>query len=151
MGWLKLQYLILVFLTSCGLLQGVFSCRKVSGLQFFPRRYQGCIFSIVTTVGAFVWFYATGDRNTLPVIEGSQQFGLFIAGAAAAAAFTVVFSSMVNHWRSFSRAAPEASAPEAGLDDLKRMTYLRAIPMIASELWSTLVDGLRRWRGIGRG
>lgn len=132
MGWLEIQYFLLVFVASCGVLQGVFTYRRVAGLQFFCSSALGYAFAAIAFVGAFVWFFSGGDRNTLPVLEGSQQTGMFIAGSVAAILFTFSLSSLINRGRIVGRASPEDT--ETGLGDLKRMTWVGCFPRICREL-----------------
>lgn len=125
MGWLKLQYFLLVFFASLGILQAVFSWRKLRGLQFFGQRIAAYLFAAATVIGSFVWFYGAGNRNTLPVLEGSQQTSMFMAATAAAVVFTVLLSSAINA----SRLPRTGSGTKCGngLDDLRHTTYLRCL------------------------
>ncbi len=52
---LSLEYFLLVFIASCGILQGVFAYRKLVGLQFLPGALSGYIFSAVAVAGSFIW------------------------------------------------------------------------------------------------
>ena len=132
MGWLEIQYFLLVFVASCGVLQGVFTYRRVAGLQFFRSSALGYAFAAIAFVGAFVWFFFGDNRNTLPVLEGSQQTGMFFAGSSAAILFTFTLSSLINRGRIVGRASPEDT--ETGLGDLNRMTWVGCFPRIYREL-----------------
>ena len=132
MGWLEVQYFLLVFVASCGVLQGVFTYRRVAGLQFFRNPALGYAFAAIAFVSAFVWFFSGGDRNTLPVLEGGQQTGMFITGSAAAILFTLSLSSLINRGRIVGQSSPEDT--DAGLGDLKRMTWVECFSRICREL-----------------
>jgi hypothetical protein len=141
---LSVEYFLLVFWASCGLLQGVFTYRRLRGLQFFPVAWLSYVFSAVALVGSFAWFYATDDRNVLPVLEGSQQFGFFLAGVSAAVAFTLITSSLMNWPRRLPK-PPEGGESSAGLDDLKGMTYLHSLVLLGREM-QELRQRLLRWK-----
>lgn len=120
-----IQYFLLVFCVACGLLQAVCASRKIRGLQLFQSQRLSYGFAAVFSIAPFVVFYAAADRNLLPVIEGAQQSGLYVAGISAATAATAAVTSLVNA-RKFNRAA---SQPGEGLCCLRDMTwwrYLRA-------------------------
>jgi len=132
MGWPEIQYFLLVFVASCGVLQGVFMYRRIAGLQFFRNTVLGYAFAAIAFVGAFVWFFSGRDRNALPVVEGIQQTGLFIAGSAAAILFTFSLSSLINRGRIVGQSSPEDM--DVGLGDLKRTTWVGCFPRICREL-----------------
>lgn len=123
---LNLQYLILVFGAACGVLQAVFAFRRIEGLRFFHNAAVSYLFSAVVSGGFFVWFYASDDRNKLPVVEGVQQSVLFLLGAGAAVVFTTLVSSVVNSgMQAFAPPTDNPGAKDSGLESLKRMTYFQ--------------------------
>lgn len=122
---LYLQYLALVFGASCGFLQAVFAMRGIEGMRFFHNPALSYLFSAIVFIASFAWFYAGGNRNQLPVVEGVQQSVLFVLGALAAVLFTALVSSLVNR----RMPAVAGSGPDAGpgLGSLRRMTYLQYV------------------------
>jgi len=118
---LALEYLLLVFICCCGLLQLMAVRGGYSGVSFFRGRVPGYIFATLTVGGALLWFFLLEDR-CVPGLEGSQVFALFLAAAVLSLIFTLSLSSLLNS----SRLRGEEN-PEPGLDALRRMTYLQAI------------------------
>ncbi|MDO8473877.1 MAG: hypothetical protein Q7T05_08725 [Dehalococcoidia bacterium] len=132
MVWLKFDYFLLIFVTSCGLLQGVFAYTGRVGLQFFVRRALAYVFAVVCSVGAFLWFFTRPNYDLPPrILEGSQQTTTFMMGAVAAVVFSVLLSSLINRRRRF----PVSQVGDIqGLDDLKYNTYFRTFPAMGRDL-----------------
>lgn len=127
------QYFPLVFFSSLGVLQIAAARADLRGLTFFKRPLLCYLFSAVAIVGAFVWFYATGDRNAEPLVRiddgvkvffgETQSFATFMAGAFSALVATILVSSVVNAKISNST---DRGVPR-GLDALRQMTFFQAI------------------------
>ena len=127
------QYFPLVFFASLGVLQIAAARADLKGLTFFKRPLLCYLFGAVAIVGAFVWFYATGDRNAEPLVRiddgvkvffgETESFATFMAGASSALAATILVSSVVNAKISSST---DRGAPR-GLDALRQMTFFQAI------------------------
>jgi len=127
------QYFPLVFFASLGVLQIAAARADLKGLTFFKRPLLCYAFSAVAIVGAFVWFYATGDRNAEPLVRiddgvkiffgETESFATFMAGASSALVATILVSSVVN--------AKISSSTDRGvlrgLDALRQMTFFQAI------------------------
>ncbi len=131
------EYSILVFTAGLGVLQVAAAYGGFRGLlispgevHFFPwkriftlsRVAMSYIFAAVTVVPALVDFFFWNRRNETGVIEGSEQAGLFVLSMAAAVAFTILFSSLVNHWR-----LRHNEARGTGLEALKDITWVQAM------------------------
>jgi hypothetical protein len=144
------QYFPLVFFSSLGVLQIAAARADLKGLTFFKRPLPCYLFGAVAIVGAFIWFYATGDRNTEPLIRiddgvklffgETQSFATFMAGAFCALVATILVSSVVNARiiSSTNKGAPH------GLDALKEMTFFQAITR-------DLAKGVRHFSNLIRG
>ena len=117
-----LDYFIFVLVASIGTLQIAAAYAQLRGLSFFNRSIIGYISGSSVIVIAFWWFFATEKRIGHDIIAGSQQYGLFIAGVAAAIFVTVTLSSIIK-----SRTSPPGKAEETGLKSLKNITYFQAI------------------------
>lgn len=145
MAWFKFDYFLLVFLTSCGLLQAVFAFRGIVGLQFFRRRAFAFAFAAGCTVGSFLWFFTRPDFDLPPhIIEGKQQTLTFMAGAVASVIFSLIVASLINRRRPFG--AP-TSSESPGLDELKHTTFFRTVPYMKRDmvaLLRSLVSGVRK-------
>ena len=117
-----LDNFLLVFLASIGILQIAASCAGLRGLLFLRQPIMSSLFGAVLVIGTFVWFYLSGDRiHVPPPAEGSQRFGLTVAGWAGAIFVTLLISSVVN-WR-----MAHSEGQGLGLEALKGTTYLRLI------------------------
>ena len=127
------QYWPLAFFSTLGMLQIAAARAELKGLTFFKRPLPCYLFGAIAIVGAFIWFYATGDRNAEPLIRiddgvkiffgETESFATFMAGASSALAATILVSSVVNAKISSStnRGVPH------GLDALRQMTFFQAI------------------------
>lgn len=124
-GSFILDYFLLVFLAASGLFQIVGARRGLSGILLLKRRSWSFLLGMFLLAGAFTWFFLSEDRNVADAaggLNGNQQFGYFFGGLAAALAFTLALSSLVNR-----RLGANDSSPEAGLDALRQSNYLRAL------------------------
>ena len=120
-----LDYFLLVLLAASGLFQIVGAWKGLSGLLLLRHRCGSFLLGLALLAGSFTWFYLSEDRNVPDTgggLNGNQQFAFFFAGLAAALAFTLVIASLVNR-----RLGITDSAPEPGLDALKRSNYLRTL------------------------
>jgi hypothetical protein len=94
---LYLEYFLLVFAATLGVLQATVTYNKLVGLSFFRRKVCGYIFAMLTILPALVGFFTWNFRNATEVIEGAQQFGLFALAVIAAIILTLVLSSLLTH------------------------------------------------------
>lgn len=152
MSQLKLEYLLFVFVASCGTLQLVAAISKLKGLLFFHKEITGYILAALTIGGAFGWFFAWDNRLQEKImrtgLEGAQQFYYFILAAFSAVAFTLIISSVVNLisalvaslWKGErdSGRAKRSTETRFGLDALREMTYLEAI-------WRSIGKKYQKW------
>ncbi len=127
------EYSPLVFFSSLGVLQIAVARANLRGLTFFKKPFLCYLFGAVAIVGAFVWFYATGDRNAEPLIRiddgvkvffgETESFASFMAGAAGALIVTILLSSLLNA----KMPNPSQKGVPQGLNALKEMTFFQAI------------------------
>jgi hypothetical protein len=124
---LTLEYLLFVFIASCGVLQLTAAYSKLKGLLFFQSRIVTCIFALLVIGGAYAWFIGWGtrlqERIMHPGIEGFQQVYCFLLAAVVAIIFTLIISSMINR-KSLSKSGKEE---REGLEKLKEENYFKAI------------------------
>ena len=124
---LTLDYVLLVCIATCGVLQLAASHSKLKGLLFFQNKILTYIFALLVLGGSFGWFFGWDDRLSERImhtgIEGSQQFGCFILGAFAGLVLTILISSLANPQTSTN---PREDTGE-GLDRLKNGNYIGAI------------------------
>ena len=67
-------------------------------------------------------FFYWNQRNAVGVIEGPEQAGLFFLAMAAALLFTLLWGSLVNHWRLRGNVTHSA-----GLEALRENTWFQAV------------------------
>ena len=139
MNNLALDYLVLVFLSGCGVLQIAAAHSRLYGLLFLRRPHHAMLLGLSLLLLGFLWFFIPGPRH-IPDIEGglagSQHAGLFVAGASMALAVTLLLSSLLNR-----RRMPGMTKLEWGLDALRQATYLNALHQGVKALWRER----RRW------
>ena len=128
-----LEYSLLAFMCSLGVLQIAVARAGLDGLSFFRRPVLGYAFGVLAIIAGFALFYATGDRAAEPLrgIEGGVKrfFGereclaAFMAGAFTALVSTLIVSSVAKRamWSSSRK------APARGLDALREMTFWQAM------------------------
>ena len=130
------DYLIFVFLACLGALQAAGAFGGLRGLLLFQSRRVARAGGVLLAVGAFIWFFTSGDRNlsdTNGGIAGAQQFVYFVAGCAAAVAVTFLFSSLLNVSR-----CRRPTPPAPGFEALRESTVLQT-------LWKNLTWSRRQW------
>ncbi|RLC71285.1 MAG: hypothetical protein DRI26_05460 [Chloroflexi bacterium] len=118
-----LNYLLLIFGSSLGVLQIAVTRAGLKGLSFFWRRALNYLGGFLLLAATYTWFFSQANLNMRHAeVEGSQQLGFFLLGALCAVVFTFLVSSLLHH-----RGA-EASGPVSeGLEALRELTLLQLI------------------------
>jgi chromate transport protein ChrA len=123
------QYYLFVFVAAVGVLQLVAAYRQWSGLSFFRNRTLSYLFSFLTVVGSFVWFFGWENRMDTAMrraaLEGAQQFVYFNTAAFLALVFTLIVSSLLFVYR--KRTQPRRKAYPQGFGALGEISYLEAL------------------------
>lgn len=143
MGSVAQDYVVLVFLSSCGVLQIAAAHARIHGLLFLRRPAQATGLGVVLVVLGLVWFFGSGPRHvpdTAGGLDGNDQGAYFALAAGAAVAFTLVVSSVLNR-RRFTGTNPGGP----GLDALRDATYLGAMSAGVKVLWRQRRRWTRRW------
>lgn len=117
----RLDYFLMVLIATTGILQIAAAQAGFKGLNLFKKPILNYLFGLLAIIGGFWFFYGTEYRNVRS-LEGSGQFGYYLAGVAAAVFLTLAFSSIVN----FSLRG-RIEREDQGLETLKKTTYLRAL------------------------
>jgi hypothetical protein len=128
MDELALEYFVLVFAASLGVLQAVAAYNGLRGLSFFNRPTWGYLLAVLTTGPALVAFFTWNMRNATGIIEGGQQFLLLSLAIMAVYIVTLVAASLLNSSPPAGNAAPPAGIEgfkEAGLFQLLRTRFGR--------------------------
>ena len=127
------DYLIMVFVSSCGVLQIIASCNKRKGMMIIPVKSLSFLVGIILITSALIWFFLSSPRNiadTSGGINGNMQTILFIMGAGAALVLTLLVTSITNH----SLETPKQQG-WTGLDILKTRSFYRATKDSINRLW----------------
>ncbi len=120
---LALNYLLLIFGSSVGMLQIAATWGGIKGLSFLRNRVLNYLLGLVVLCGTYVWFFSTANlRMPHPDVEGAQQLVFFLLGAFCAVLFTFLFSSLIH-----SRALDEAQGTSEGLEGFKELTPFQVI------------------------
>jgi hypothetical protein len=80
------------------------------------------VFAAVTVGPAMVDFFFWNNRRPTGIIEGPEQAGLFFLSMVTSLIFTLVFGSLVNHWR-----LRHNHTQGRGLEALKEITWAQAL------------------------
>ena len=137
------DYLVLVFLGSCGVLQIAAAHARIHGILLLRRPVHATVLGVVLVVAGLVWFFGPGPRHlpdTAGGLDGNDQGAYFALAAGTAIAFTLVVSSALN-WRRLARSRSGGS----GLDALRETTYLEAMSAGVKVLWRQRRRWTRRW------
>jgi hypothetical protein len=92
----SLKYSLLVFTAAVGVLQAAGTYSGRAGYSFFKSKVLAGIFALITTGGSLAAFFVWNYWSETGVVEGSQQFGLFVLSALLALAFTFFVAGLIN-------------------------------------------------------
>ena len=119
---LALEYFGLAFVATVGVLQVVAAYNELRGVSFFSRKIYGYLFAAFTVGPALARFFTWHLRNPSGIIQGGEQFGLFLLALTAALSFTLVSSSLLNNRRLRGN-----HAQHDGLEALREVTFFQAL------------------------
>ena len=133
MSRFALDYVVMVFVASLGVIQIAASVARLRGLLLVPSYWVARLLGFGLAAAAIVWFFASGERNINDYeggLDANVQALYFFLSAAAAYLTTLLVSSLVN-----SNLGDAEGRPAEGMEALKETTYVRA-----------LAANLRAWR-----
>lgn len=116
------EYFYLVLIAAVGVIQAAVAYNGLKGVCFFYYKTSAYLFALVTTVPVLISFFYWNSRNPTGVIEGREQFCLFMLAMVAAIGFTTVFSSVWNHWRFRGN-----EIKGEGFEALRQATFFQAL------------------------
>ena len=126
------EYLLLVFLACCGVVQVAAAYSGLRGLLFFGNKRFSVVFGMAMILGSLAWFFWDGGRNipdTSGGIAGASQFLLFVLGGFLALLVTFLVTSFTN----FSRGV--LGDTTVGLASLRETTFVQALLNNLGILW----------------
>lgn len=128
-----LDYLVLVFVTSCGVLQIAATYSNLKGLCLFKTPSLNVLSGLALVVVPLVWFFVSEPRNipdTAGGLDGNQQAFLFVAGSLSGIVFTFIITSL----RKFDLGSIDHKEKH-GLDALRHSTFLWALQSTLRSIW----------------
>jgi hypothetical protein len=93
----SLIYSALVFTAVAGLLQASSSYNGSALFSFFKEKYLAVIFAVITTGGSMTAFFTWNYWGQTGLVEGGQQFGLFLLSALLAVIFDASVSLAIRY------------------------------------------------------
>ena len=115
------DYFIMVFVASFGVMQAAASIGGLRGLLLFKNPIIVRPLGVATAIAAIVWFFAVAERNINDYeggLDSNQQGLLFFLAVAASGVLTCALSSLWNR-RLHVSASDLKQTPGAGLGALK--------------------------------
>jgi hypothetical protein len=136
------DYVILVFLSSVGIIQIAVAHAGITKLLFLKRPAYAYALGLALIFAGFTWFFWDGPRHVPDTgggLDGNDQGARFALSALAAVFFTVLTTSVLN------RSAKTNQTPTLdGLEALRNHTYLEALPTGLRSLWEERPPWMRR-------
>lgn len=129
----------MVFAAVLGVIQVASAHAGLRGLLFIPWHVRICVwpsryyqaltplhfsyfFAIATVVPPLMYLFMWNEYNEIGIIEGSEQAGLFVLCTLVAGVFSLLLSSLINHWR-----LRYNHTQLQGLEALKEITWFQAV------------------------
>jgi hypothetical protein len=122
---MALDYFLLVFVASAGVIQIASIPARLRGLWLLPYPPAQYVLGAAAVIGSFYWFYTVENRNVQHTIEGAQQLLLFLGAAVLAYACTGIAASILRFRMSRTGdETPAAKPADLGMRLLKEATLL---------------------------
>lgn len=125
MHTLAIEYYCLIVFLSMSTIQAASSFGRINGITFFQKQLHNYLLSATVAVPCLAILITWNWHNPVGIIEGAEQFYLFMAGIISAIGLTMILSSLVNH-RRFKNNLME---PGNGFEALRDKTFFQAITM----------------------
>ena len=75
---LSVEYFVFIFIAALGIYQLAAAYSGLKGISFFPNKNLGYIFTVIAISPTFIGLFTWNQRNGTGIVEGAQQFGLFV-------------------------------------------------------------------------
>jgi len=135
---LALRYGVAVFVAVLGVIQAASAHAGLRGLLFFPWsvrirfwrsrhcrtltcRHSSYIFAGITVLPSVWYLFVWNSYNEVGIIEGAEQAGLFVLCTLVGGVFSLLLSSLINHWR-----LQYNQTQAQGLEALKEVTWFQS-------------------------
>jgi hypothetical protein len=132
------RYAAVVFAAVLGIIQVASAHAGLRGLLFMPWHARVCFwpscyyqtltplhfsyfFAIVTIAPSLRYLFMWNEYNEIGIISGSEQAGLFVLCTLLAGVFSLLLSSLINHWR-----LRHNQTQSHGLEALKEITWFQS-------------------------
>lgn len=129
-----LDYLVLVFVASCGVLQLAASYSRLTGIYLFKTQALNLLAGLALTATPFAWFFISEPRNlpdTAGGLDANQQAALYVVGSLLGVVFTLLASSLRH-----LQLRPGDTATQPGLEALRHSSFHWAIRSTLGRLWT---------------
>ena len=133
MSTIAVDYFLFVFSASLGVIQIAVSMGRLTGLLMFKPPLVAKAIGLALVAGAFVWFFATSDRNLNDYeggLDGNIQALVFFLAALGGFVITLVVSTIVN-----AGMKGGDTTPGEGFEALKQTNYGRALARSIRYWW----------------
>ena len=133
MSTIAFDYFLFVFAASLGVIQIAGSVGRLAGLLIFKPPVVARAVGLALVAGAFVWFFATSDRNLNDYeggLDGNIQALVFFLAALSGLVTTLVASTILNIGMKGGD-----TTPGQGLEALKHTNYGRALARSTRYWW----------------
>ena len=120
---LAVEYFLVVFLMCLAVIQTAGNYNHLAGIVFIQNRLVSFIVSAMTLVPCTILLLTWNRRNETGIVEGAQQFGLFMAALVGSILLTALITSITNHARFKNNTQPLGTGVEA----LRNRTYFQAM------------------------
>ena len=119
---MSFEYFYLVLVAAVGVIQAAVAYNGLKGVSLFYYKTSAYLFALVTAVPVLISLFYWNSRNPTGVIEGREQFCLFMLAIVAAIGFTLVLSSLLKHWSLRTN-----NVQHDGFEALKEVTFFQAL------------------------
>ena len=123
------DYFIMVFVASLGVMQTAASIGGLRGLLVFKNPLVARLLGIAIAIAAIVWFFMVAERNINDYeggLDSNQQGLLFFLAVAASGVLTFILTSPLNA-RMRRRMGNGERAPDAGLGAMRHSNWFQAL------------------------
>ena len=123
------DYFVMVFVASLGVMQAAASIGGLRGLLVFKNPLIARSLGIAVAIAAVAWFFLIEERNINDYeggLDSNEQGLLFFLAVAASGIFTCIMTSLVNR-RMLQGPVDGERVPDVGLGALRDGSWWQAV------------------------